>query len=470
MTRVKYLFVPLLVVSIILIGSPARTEISNDKLLYNPSVEFVDDFFLALSQGNQVYPETEDASLVLRRLYQISQDVENDNYITAWQSLVNLPEHRDFPVITEIKREALALQSLIPWYSDNELRTHFLRAFDEIWLKYDDINDDLEKFEDVFAGFASSAEDDNPAVYIRDNLRFYGYNKSDYQPSSDIKFIWTLFRNFSMYSSKASSGGFDYRDSDPRIYGEAFMRQVSIRIATAWNQALIGEKIRTGDVDDPSNEKPTREIMEKIEETIPPQQEKIDYSRINIFKLPESAGASWKQIEFFEEPRAIEENIDEENMITEPDTVDSFSTLNPIENGGGLEPPEPITERPAPKIVEIPFIDDEEVEDTVFLVDDDEVPETIDTETTSEEQPLKSAFVSPEVIVINVEKEKPQPEEVIEIPDVKEIVVEEIKENVADSQPTEVINLLKETNATETVKVETPESLEIPAVDTDVIP
>ena len=63
-----------------------------------------------------------------------------------------------------------------------------------------------------------------------------------------------------MYADKVSSGGGDYRDNDPRIYGEAFLRRVSVRVSTAWNQALIGEKIRTGDVHIPSNDEPAHDL------------------------------------------------------------------------------------------------------------------------------------------------------------------------------------------------------------------
>jgi len=187
-----------------LTGTTAFAVVTTDELLYEPSEQFLDDFFLSLTTGNYVYPETEDAALVLRRLYRISECVQNNDYITAWQTLVNLPEHEHFPVISEMRNEARAIQSITPWFSDRELKSNFIMAYDEIWLKYNDIQDDYKKFEDVFSGYSSRSDKDNPATFIRNHLGYYGYNKTSSQPSSDIEYIWDLFRNFSLYADASS--------------------------------------------------------------------------------------------------------------------------------------------------------------------------------------------------------------------------------------------------------------------------
>ena len=57
-----------IVFSICISGLPVVAQTTSDDLLYNPSQEFIDDFFLKLSDGSYIYAE-DDASIVMRRLF-----------------------------------------------------------------------------------------------------------------------------------------------------------------------------------------------------------------------------------------------------------------------------------------------------------------------------------------------------------------------------------------------------------------
>ncbi|MCD6217189.1 hypothetical protein J7L05_04940 [bacterium] len=416
-----------------LTGTTAFAVVTTDELLYEPSEQFLDDFFLSLTTGNYVYPETEDAALVLRRLYRISECVQNNDYITAWQTLVNLPEHEHFPVISEIRNEARAIQSITPWFSDRELKSNFIMAYDEIWLKYNDIQDDYKKFEDVFSGYSSRSDKDNPATFIRNHLGYYGYNKTSSQPSSDIEYIWDLFRNFSLYADASSKQDFDYRTSDPQEYGKSFMKKTATRIIDAWDEALIAEKIRTGEETILNHDESASLIAEnKIEPETKPVQ-RIDYSRINIFKLPDNAEPAWHETEINNEP----EFTPVDSVVEIPDEPEIEVDTNPITNGEGLEPPEPITERRFPKVVDVPVVDPENeiVIEDVPILDEDEPVEI--EEPIVDEKPVESVFVSPDVIVVDNAEDENIPEGIVTIPQVGS-EIEEPVELLKEDIPVEV--------------------------------
>ena len=122
MRRVTYNFFLMLICLFVFSANAASADATTDDILYNTPDQFLDDFFSSLTLGNSINHETEDASLVLRRLYSFSECIQNEDYITAWQMLINLPEHNDIPVIAEIRNEALAIQSIVPWFSDRELK------------------------------------------------------------------------------------------------------------------------------------------------------------------------------------------------------------------------------------------------------------------------------------------------------------------------------------------------------------
>lgn len=428
MIRVKYFAFLILICSMTITGTTAFAAVTTDDLLYEPSEQFLDDFFLSLTTGNYVYPETEDAALVLRRLYRISECVQNDDYITAWQTLVNLPEHEHFPVISEMRNEARAIQSIVPWFSDRELGSNFIRAYDEIWLKYNDIQDDYKKFKDVFSGYSSRSDKDNPATFIRNHLGYYGYTKTSSQPSSDIEYIWDLFRNFALYADVSSKQGFDYRTSDPQEYGKSFMKRTAARISDAWDEALIAEEIRTGEAPIPNHDESAPSIAEnKLKPETKPVQ-RIDYSRINIFKLPDNAEPAWHETEINNEPEYTP--VDSVVEITdEPDEPEIDVDSNPITNGEGLEPPEPITERRFPEVVDIPVVDpeDETVIEDIPILDEDEPVESEIEEPIVEQEPLESIFVSPDVIVVNINEDENVSEDIVKIPPMET----EIEEPVA---------------------------------------
>jgi hypothetical protein len=421
-----------------LTGTTAFAVVTTDDLLYEPSEQFLDDFFLSLTTGNYVYPETEDAALVLRRLHRISECVQNNDYITAWQTLVNLPEHEHFPVISEMRNEARAIQSIVPWFSDRELKSNFITAYDEIWLKYNDIQDDYKKFEDVFSGYSSRSDKDNPATFIRNHLGYYGYNKTSSQPSSDIEYIWDLFRNFSLYANASSKQGFNYRTSDPQEYGKSFMKRTATRIIDAWDEALVAEKIRTGEEPILNHDEPAPSIAENKTKPETKPVQRIDYSRINIFKLPDNAEPAWQETEINDEPEFTPVDSVVE-IPDEPEIPEIEVDTNPITNGEGLEPPEPITERRFPEVVDIPVVDpeDEIVIEDVPILDEDEPVESEIKEPIIEEEPVESVFVSPDVIVVDNAEDENIPEEIVTIPPV-EREIEEPVEPLEEDIPVEV--------------------------------
>lgn len=447
MIRVTYKIFLMLICLTMLLGTTASADITTDDILYNTPDQFLDDFFSSLTMGNTIDHETEDASLVLRRLYQFSESINNNDYITAWQTLVNLPEHHDIPVISEIRNEALAIQSIIPWFSDRELKSNFITTYDEIWLKYDDVQDDYKKFKDVFSGYASRKDKDNPGTFIRNHLSYYGYSKSASQPSSDVEFIWELFKNYSLYSDSASKRGFDTRNADPEEYGKSFMKRTARNITDAWNEAIVAEKIRSGsDVSpDPDiNDDVVDAEISIVEETNIPNIEQpkkikakvIDYSRINVFKLPDDA------------EYAIYETYGEEDELQFADSTieipndepTEIKAINPFEDTEGLEPPEPITERRFPDVVNIPSGDSDEIAiEEIPIIDDDDSDEiTIDeipVETNDEDESTDSVFVNPDVVIVDNRVEEDNPDEVITIPPVVEPIVEPIEESIEESDP-----------------------------------
>ncbi len=449
MRRVPYYFFLMLICSIMFSGNTASAVVTTDDLLYSPPEQFLDDFFFSLTMGNSVSHETKDASLVLRRLYSFSECVQNDDYITAWQILINLPEHQDIPVISEIRNEARAIQSIVPWFSDRELKSNFIRTYNEIWLKYDNVQDDYKKFEEIFSGYSSRSDDDNPATFIRNHLSYYGYTKSASQPSSDIEYIWELFGRFSLYSDSASKLGFDTRNADPEEYGKSFMKRTARSIIDAWDEAMVAEKVRSGDDVFSEVDENETSITEEIVKPEPKQIQVVDVSKINVFKLPAEAEYAWYETD--EEP----DFIPMDSFVEFPDDEsENIEVINPIENGEGLEPPEPITERRFPDIVNIPVVEPEEqpIEDVPIL--DENEPEEIKTvEPSVEEEPIESVFVNPDVVFIDNDEDEDEiePEEIYTIPPADEPIEESnpleenmpVDETVNDSDEIETaVNLL----------------------------
>ncbi len=422
-----------------LTGTAAFAAATTDDLLYEPSEQFLDDFFLSLTTDNYVYPETEDAALVLRRLYRISECVQNNDYITAWQTLVNLPAHEHFPVIFEMRNEARAIQSIVPWFSDRKLKSNFITAYDEIWLKYNDIQDDYKKFEDVFSGYSSRSDKDNPATFIRNHLGYYGYNKTSSQPSSDIEYIWDLFRNFSLYADASSKQGLDYRTANPQEYGKSFVKKTATRIIDAWDEALIAEKIRTGEAPIPNHGESASSIAENKTEPETKPIQRIDYSRINIFKLPDNAEPAWQKTEINNEPEFTPVDSVVE-IPDEPDEPEIEVDTNPITNGEGLEPPEPITERRFPEVVDIPVVESEDeivIEDVPILNEDEPVEVEIEIEEPIiREEPVESVFVAPDVIVVDIAEDENAPDDIVTIPPA-ESEIEEPVEPLVEDKPVE---------------------------------
>ena len=117
----------------------------------------------------------------------------------------------------EDQGNAVAIQSVMPWMNDKQLRQNFLSCYDDIWLKSDGIDQDYEKFRTVFGGFASRQEGNHPAAFMRSHLSYYGYNRQPDQPSEDMEFLFDLFGNFSIYAQTAKSFGSE-RFGGLRIY------------------------------------------------------------------------------------------------------------------------------------------------------------------------------------------------------------------------------------------------------------
>jgi hypothetical protein len=525
MIRARFQYIILMVSLCLLLASTQQVRaVTVDDYLYQPSAEFLDSFFLTFAEGAYKYPEAEDSSLILRRLYSFDESIGKLDFVSAWQTLVNLPEHPDYPAISDIKTDALAIQSVIPWMNDKQLRQNFLSCYDEIWLKSNGIDQDYEKFRTVFGGYASRADGKHPATFMRDHLSYYGYNRQPDQPSEDMEFLFDLFRSFSIYTQTANSFGSDFRTADPSEFSKIYMQRVAERINSAWNTAVAEERVRTGDSS--FLEAGTPSVLTSIEDIQPvevteiEEPGKIDYDKINIFKLPEGVEPIHQTTEFVEVPIQPAEEI--ETPVDEAVNLDS-EVVVPLKDGG-LEPPEPVVEIPNVEVEEIPIADKQEpdVEKTsdntsVFEkpveekpVDETELdvtnlqpvesetekvstepkpevvtipetfklqPEVVEPEPVVEEEKpeavqeeVESVFVTPEVIIVDVQKddteEETVDEPVVEIPSVDKVkTVEPVKTEVpvkveepvkteTIEEPTEEVNLLDNTKPSETIKTE----------------
>lgn len=514
MIRARFHFI-ILMVSLCLLSASAQQAraVTVDEYLYQPSGEFLDSFFMTFAEGGYVYPETEDASLVLRRLYAFNESIDGLDFVSAWQTLVNLPEHPGYPAITDVKIDALAIQSVIPWMNDKQLKQNFLACYDDIWLKSDGIDQDYEKFRTVFGGFASRQEGKHPATFMRDHLSYYGYNRQPDQPSEDMEFLFNLFGNFSIYAQTARSFGSDFRTADPSEFSKVYMQKVAERINGAWNTAVGTERVRTGDssflnegtepVLTPIEDIPAVEVIE-VEEP-----GEIDYEKINIFKLPEGVEPIRRTIEFVEEPVQPAEEIE---IPIEEETAPESEIINPLENGG-LEPPEepaveipnvvveeiPIASEPEP-LIDNPSVFEKPVEEqpvveteldvtTLQPVESEPVTESVEPQpevvtipesfelqpevvepVAVEEKPesvkeeVESVFVTPEVIIVDVQKDDTEEEiveePVVEIPTVEKVQLEEpvkVEEPVKTEparETTEEVNLLDNNKPVETIELE----------------
>jgi hypothetical protein len=509
MNRVYILILAVIILPLWL-GLPLNASVTTDDFLYNPSPEFMDDFFLKLGEGKYKYPETGDAALVLRRLHAFAQDVDNKDFVTAWNSLVNLPENPSYPVISDIKNEARTVNSIIPWFSDRELRSNFLAVYDEVWLKHDKIDTDFTSFKEIFSGYASTKVPKNPAAFIIDHVGYYGYSKSPGQPSDNIEFIWQLYGDYAKYAALVSGKGFDYRKDDPSEISKSMMAEVASEIDLAWRGAMEGEKKRNTEPDfaveesitksEPVEETPfinLGKVTEAVEEESRPPT--LDYSKLNVFKLPDDAGDEWKQMSLEE----TDEDVFDQAQIEETEETTEEIEIEPLspEKTNGLEPPdkvikektesskdlikvseqaekEPIqkippsdkssTEVKETKASESPSVKTTEIKteepstepaEEAEIISEETITEENMVETKIEEEPVESIFVTPEVKVIEPEKETQQ-EPVVDIPPTTKEEVKPVEE-----KPSETIDLLKSEEASkpeeqqeqpESVKTEKP--------------
>jgi len=478
---------------------------SADDNLYNPSPEFLQDFFNTLKGGEEPSTIETSSALALRRLHSFSDLVNRNDMVSAWQTLINLPDIAGLEVITELKGDAIALQSVLPWYDDNELRSNFISAYEEIWLKNDKL-ENYDTFKEVFGGYASRRVGTNPAVFLRDNLGYYGYTKGPGQPAEDLMFIWELFNRFSVLAEIAVGSGYDYHSLDLNLISNEIMRRTAQKIDDAWSYAVTRDSARKGIV---STQKPittpdeSKTIIseEIIPETKPqtPQVKKMDFSSLNIFKLPEDAGTEWSIAEG--PPKDIITPEAETSTDTTPPAIESKTAAveNPLETGAGLEPPESPSERKLPSVVEIPKVDESRPpvdipvkpeiskEEIVEEIDIGKtIPETITPKTEEEikttEEKVESVFKSPKIEVVEPVKEvsieKQEPVKIPRVDEKTEEVVIPKEEEISKEVDLLAGNAIPEEKVTETpVETKTPSTeteplkpdIQTPPVETEKI-
>ena len=462
---------------------------SADDNLYNPSQEFLQDFFNTLKGGEEPSTIETNSALALRRLHSFSDLINRNDMVSAWQTLINLPDIPGLDVITELKGDAIALQSVLPWYDDNELRSNFISAYEEIWLKSDKL-ENYDTFKEVFGGYASRRVGTNPAVFLRDNLGYYGYTKGPGQPAEDLMFIWELFNRFSVLAEIAIGSGYDYHALDLNLISNEIMRRTAQKIDDAWSYAVARDSARRGIV---STQKPitmpdeSKTIIseEIISETNPqtPQVKKMDFSSLNIFKLPEDAGTEWSIAEG--PPKDIITPEAETSTDTTPPAIESKTAAveNPLETGTGLEPPESPSERKLPSVVEIPKVDEarppvdipvkqeiskEEIVEEIDIgktIPETTIPKTEEEIKTTEEK-VESVFKSPKIEVVEPIKEVSiEKQEPVKMPRVDEKTEEMVIPK--EEEISKEVDLLAG-NATPEEKVtETPVETKTPSTETE---
>lgn len=504
--RIQFIFLTIFLCLFIPATHQAQA-LTVDDYLYQPSGQFLDSFFLTFAEGGYVYPEAEDASMVLRRLYSFKESIDGLDFVSAWQTLVNLPEHPGYPAIADVKTDALAIQSVMPWMQDKQLKQNFLACYDDIWLKSDGIDQDYEKFRSVFGGYASRQEGNHPAAFMRSHLSYYGYNRQPDQPSEDMEFLFDLFGNFSIYAQTAKSFGSDFRSADPGEFSKVYMQSVAERVGSAWSSAVDAERVRMGDDSflKDSTEPGLTSIkdIQPVEMTEVEEPGKINYETINVFKLPDGVEPIHRTNETWEQPF---EPVEEIETPIEKEISPETEIANPLENGG-LEPPEPVIEIPNVVIEEIPIVDEPEPSTETTIVPEKPVEEkpvveteldvtklqpvktepvkesfklepVVESEPVVEPKPVveekpepikeevESVFVSPEVVVVDVVKDEEPVEEtviepVVKIPAVEKVVEPEPVKEEPVEEPAEVVNLLEpkepEPEKTETIEIESTE-------------
>ena len=495
--------------------NPIGISFAQNDFIYNPSQQFIKDFFLSLS-GNANNEATElNSTVAFRRLYAIKETVDQNDMLSAWQMLVSLPQIAGIPEISNMKLDASAIQSAMPWYADRELRKNFIDAFEEIWLKNKNL-EDYGTFKEVFGGYASRRVSANPAVYIRDNLGYYGYTKSSSQPSDDLAFIQDLFISFSRLSEMSLELGYDYHSLNLNELSNALLRKIASRIDDAWRQANALEKAGGGNavIDENDVTESSSEILSKVE---PSKTTKIDFSQLNVFKLPENAApeTAVPEIATTKPDESSGLLVESSDVVSPPfastpgEETAPETDLSPLLNGSGLEPPEevpevttikiPSSETAEPKVeipstgekpevfdisktesteknVEIVKIEKTEEPAKTEKIESEQKPENVENiknaenqklnetekptetaKTESTEEPLQSVFVTPKIEVVNpepvkpAETEKPSEEKPVESTEIKSSESTKTEE----TKSSEEVDLLKNEQLTTEKPVET---------------
>ena len=458
------------------IANPIGISHAQDDFTYNPSQQFIKDFFTSLSGKADTEATSANSTIAFRRLYAIKEKVDQNDMITAWQMLISLPQIEGIPEIDGMRLDARAIQSVMPWYSDKELRENFISAFEEIWLKNKNL-EDYGTFKEVFGGYASRRLSVNPAVYIRDNLGYYGYVKGSAQPGDDIAFIQNLFIDFSRLAEMSVELGNDYHSLNLNDICDASLKKIASQVDDAWHDANALEKARKGEVviDEKQITESVSELLAKAE---PEKTTKIDLSKLNVFKMPENANSNVASTEPEESDGLLVESSDEVSppFASKPgDENEPEIDLNSLLNGEGLEQPEEVVK---PITIKIPAAETAEPE--IKIPSSDEKPEIFDigksilpvkteepskiekseepakieideglkidkTEKPAEtvksefiEESVKSVFVSPKIEEIKPEVEETikseEPEKAVKIPKTEETPTE---------KPSEEVDLLK---------------------------
>jgi len=231
--------------------------------------EFIDDFFEALGYRPDGATWVQESGTV-RVLVDAAVKAENGNVDGALLSFEALPQDiaRAFPFLTTMREDLNVPKILDPWYDDVDARENMFEFYTSAWLPNPQYRDEFMIFMDDTAGRMSSRDLDEPAVWIRGHLSYYGFIEDRAIEEDDpYLFLWDMLTGISIYANRATYYGLEWERYDEWGYRKAVVGKVAEGIRYAHDEAVRQETARGFWFDIISAHQPLETISEGTEST-----------------------------------------------------------------------------------------------------------------------------------------------------------------------------------------------------------